>query len=149
MENKVLKFGYEDTDKKIEVELYGLSFEADIKSQDIEELKNIKDDVKLEELEKIIDKHLGKNAVEKINEKRKQDGYNEIDEDVAMKIIMFIIKVYANTMLEGLTDITDEIDNRIDNTMNKINEVKNYRNREEKRNYNTNQYRGRRNYRRY
>lgn len=149
MENEVLKFGYEDTDKKIEVDLYGLSFEVDVKSKDIEKLKNIKDDVKLEELEEIIDKHLGKNAVEKINQKRKQDGYNEIDEDIATQIIIFIIKVYTNTMLGGLTDITDDIDNKIDNTMRKINEVKNYRNREERRNYNRNEYRGRRNYRRY
>ena len=149
MENNRLKFGYEDTDKSIEIDLYGLVFKVNIENKDIKELENIKDNVELEELEEIINKYLGRNAIEKINTKRKQDGYNEINEDIATQIIICIMKAYANTMIGSLTDITDDIDNKIDGTMKKINKVKNYRNRQEKTSYNRNQYRGKRNYRRY
>ena len=149
MENNRLKFGYEDTDKSIEIDLYGLIFKVNIENKDIKVLENIKDNVELEELEEIINKYLGRNAIEKINTKRKQDGYNEINEDIATQIIICIMKAYANTMIGSLTDITDDIDNKIDGTMKKINKVKNYRNRQEKTSYNRNQYRGKRNYRRY
>ena len=74
MENNRLKFGYEDTDKSIEIDLYGLIFKVNIENKDIKELENIKDNVELEELEEIINKYLGRNAIEKINTKRKQDG---------------------------------------------------------------------------
>lgn len=148
MGNNRLKFGYEDTDKSIEIDLYGIVFSVNIRNKNIKELENIKDDVELEELKEIINKYLGTNAVDRINQKRKEDGYNEIDEDIATQIIMCIIKAYANTMLSGLTDMTDSIDDKINNTMENINKINNYR--DKKTNYNRNPYRGnRRNYRRY
>lgn len=139
-----LKFGYEDTDKSIEIDLYGLIFSVNIKNKNIRELENIGDNVELGELKEIINKYLGTNAVDKINKKRKEDGFDEIDEDIATQIIMCIIKAYANTMLSGLTDVTNNIDNKINGTMQNINKINNYR---KKTNYNRNQYR--RNYRRY
>ena len=77
MNNKVMKFGYEDTDKKIEVELYGLVFEINkeaIINKDIKELDG-NDETKIEnEIEDV----LGKEAIEKINNKRIADGYGKM-----------------------------------------------------------------------
>lgn len=151
MENnkKKFSFGYEDTDKSIEIDLYGLIFKANVKNKDIEELKNIRDDIELSELEEIINKYLGRNAVEKINRQRKLDGYNEIDEDIATQIILCIIKAYTDTMLSGFTDTADNINRKINDINDGINNITNM-NREQRRNYSRNQYRGnRRNYRRY
>ena len=143
MNNKKIRFGYEDTDKSIEIELYGLVFKVNVKNKDIEDLKNIRDNVSLEELEGIINKYLGRNAVNEINRQRKQDGYNVIDEDIATQIIICIMRAYTNTMLSGLTDTMDDIDGKINNTIENVNKVKQF-NRYERRNYNR-----RGNYRRY
>lgn len=143
MNNRKISFGYEDTDKSIEIDLYGLVFKVNVKNRDIEDLKNIKDNVSLEELEGIINKYLGRNAVDEINRQRKQDGYGLIDEDIATQIIICIMRAYTNTMLSGLTDTMDDIDGKINNTMKNVNKVKQF-NRYERRNYNR-----RGNYRRY
>lgn len=138
--SKRLSFGYEDTDKKIEIDLYGLVFEVKLKNEDIQDLRNIKDDIKLKELEVLIDKYLGKNAVEQINNKRKEDGHKEIDEDVAIQIIICMMKAYSNVSLSGLTDTIDDIDGKINNTIANMNKVKQF-NRNGRRNYNRKSYR--------
>ena len=44
MESKRVSFGYEDTDQKIEVELYGLVFEINKKSIVDKDLNDIRED---------------------------------------------------------------------------------------------------------
>ena len=144
MNNKRVSFGYEDTDKKIEIDLYGLVFE--IKNIDnVEELENL-DENDSNEIEAQIDKILGKGAVEKINKKRINDGYSEMTLDVELNVIGCIMSAYAETMIKNPI-------NKVTNTVEKINrDMNNFSgtNREQRRNYNRNQYRGnRRNYRRY
>ena len=147
MEDKRLKFGYEDTDKKIEIELYGIVFEIN-NLDNIEELKNLdKKDSNIIEVQ--LEKILGERSIEKINEKRRNDGYKELDLNIELNILGCIFETYAKSMTGN---VIGRVTNAVDN-MNKdierakgLSEVK----KEQRRNYNRNQYREkRRNYRRY
>ena len=93
MENKRISFGYEDTDKKIEVDFYGLTFEIN-NLDGIGELKKLdqdNEDVVEAQLEKI----LGKGAIEKINRKRVSDGYKELDLNIELNMLGCIFEAYA------------------------------------------------------
>ena len=107
MNNKVMKFGYEDTDKKIEVELYGLVFEINkevIINKDIKELDG-NDETKIEnEIEDV----LGKGTIEKLNNKRIADGYGKMTLDVEVAVLTCIYKAYI-TATTG--NMIDEINN--------------------------------------
>ena len=71
-DRRIRKFGYEDTDKKIEIELYGITFEIkDLNS--IEEIEKLdKNDKNV--IETYLRKVLGQTCIEKINNKRKGDN---------------------------------------------------------------------------
>lgn len=141
-ENKRISFGYEDTDKKIEIRLYGLDFEIN-NLDSIEELENLDRDNK-NVIEAQLEKILGNGAIEKINRKRTSDGYSKLDLNIELNILGCIFETYAKSM-------TGNVLGRVTNAVNDINkDINNNFNREQRRNYNRNQYRGnRRNYRRY
>lgn len=145
-DKKVLSFGYEDTDKSIEIELYGLVFE--IKNLDnIKELENL-DRNNSNIIEAQLEKILGEGSIEKINRKRISDGYKELDLNIELNILGCIFETYAKSMtgsvIGRVTKAVDDINKDINTNMNRE-QKRNYN-----RNYNTNQYRGnRRNYRRY
>jgi len=145
MENKRLSFGYEDTDKKIEIELYGLVFEINkekIINKDIESINENDEDTVKREIEEVI----GEGSVEKINNKRISDGYNKMTLDVEIAVLTCIYKSYI-TATSGT--MVDEIIQTNRNMEDKAKSLSNI-NREQRRNYNKNQYRrNRRNYRRY
>lgn len=144
-DKKVLSFGYEDTDKKLEIELYGLVFEIR-NLNSIEELENL-DKNNYNSIEEQLEKILGKGSIEKINNKRRKDGYQDLDINIELNILGCIMETYAKSMtnntlgrvLDSVNDMNKDIDNVINNNFN----------RNQRRNYNRNQYRGNRNYRRY
>lgn len=135
MNNNIMKFGYEDTDKKIKVELYGIVFEIKLDNKKIEELTKIKNDISLEEMEKYLDEILGENAVKTINEKRKLDGYKEIDENIALQIFMCVFQAYSESYIGNITNYMKNSNTKLENQYNRMNR-------------NVNKYK-RRNYRRY
>lgn len=146
MENNRLKFGYEDTDKSIEIDLYGLVFEIN-NLDSIEDSENLdKNDSNV--IEAQLEKILGQGAIEKINNKRISDGCKKLDLNIESNILGCILETYAKGM-------TGNVLGRVENTVNDINKDiervnnTNKMNREQRRNYSKNQYRGRRNYRRY
>ena len=143
-DKKRLSFGYEDTDKSIEIELYGLVFE--IKNlEDVKEYEKI-DRNNLDEVEAQIENILGKGSIDKINEKRKKDGYKELDISIELNILGCIFETYAKSMTDN---VLGKVTNAVDNVTKKIEKIENM-NREQRRNYNRNQYRNnRRSYRRY
>lgn len=135
MDNKIMKFGYEDTDKKIEVELYGLVFEINkekILDKNTDTLNSNDEQVIENEIKDII----GEDAIEKINNKRKADGYNEMTLDVEIAVLTCLYKAYmtasADTLVDGINQTTNKYANVFEN--------KKY-NRYERRNYNRNNYR--------
>lgn len=140
LENKRLSFGYKDTDKKIEVELYGLVFEIS-NLENVEELESI-DRSNVNEVEAQLEKILGYGAVEKINNKRLNDGYKKLDLSIELNILGCIFEAYAKS-------ITGNFTGKLLNTIHDVNKnMSNFGNEEEKRNYNRNRY-NRRGYRRY
>lgn len=150
MEEKRLKFGYEDTDKSIEIDLYGLVFE--IKNLDnLEELENLdKNDSNV--IETQLEKILGNGAIEKINKKRLSDGYHKLDLNIELNILGCIFETYAKSMTGNVLGRVENTVNYINKDMERANNINSFNrtNREYRRDYNRNQYRGnRRNYRRY
>lgn len=144
LENRRLSFGYEDTDKKLEIELYGLVFEIN-NFESVEKLEKI-DRNNINVIEAQINKILGDGAVEKINIKRNQDGYRNMDIKVELNVLGCIFETYAKSILGG---VTDKISNTVNEVKNSVNNLTNkYGNREQRRNHNRNN-RGHRNYRRY
>lgn len=129
-----MRIGYEETDKKIEIEIYGLKFE--IKNvEKIKEFENVEDD-DLSGLEKMIESLLGEGTIDKLNEQRKKDGYEKIDSAVALNILVGITQTYT-------TEYANNIMQPLEKSVNRIERLNNY-NRENRR-YN----RGKRRYGRY
>lgn len=141
-DKKIMSIGYEDTDKKLEIEIYGLKFEINKekinKNKKIDEINGNEND-----LENQIEELLGANAIEKINRKRISDGYSEMTIDVQVQVLKFIYITYIKSITTG---ITNDLTNVIEIEKNK---VINMQNRQEKRNYNRNRRYNNRNYRRY
>lgn len=108
-----MRIGYENTDKKIEIEIYGLKFE--IKNVDkIKDYENVEDN-DLNGLEKMIESVLGKGSIEKINEQRKKDGYEEIDSSVALNLLIGIYQTYTSEYTENILQPFEKSINRINN----------------------------------
>lgn len=123
-----MRIGYENTDKKIEIEIYGLKFE--IKNVDkIKEYENVEDN-DLNGLEKMIESLIGEGSINKINEKREKDGYGKIDSAVALNILVGISQQYIAEYTENMMQPFEKSINRINN-FNR--ETRRYSNRGKKR----------------
>lgn len=90
------KIGYEQTDEKTLVEIYGLPFEVKKIGKDLvsklNELRN-KDVEEFDELYEYVDLFLGDGASDKINAKRKEDGYNELNYENILAILELVLSV--------------------------------------------------------
>lgn len=149
MKSKRVSFGYEDTDQKIEVDIYGLVFEINKKNIVDKDLNDISEEE--DSIEREIREVIGEDSIEKINNKRLKDGYDEMTLDVEIAVLTCIYKAYI-TATSG--NMIDEVMNTNKELENKARNLDSEMNREQRRNYNRsynrNQYRGnRRNYRRY
>jgi hypothetical protein len=108
-----MKIGYENTDKKIEIEIYGLKFE--IKNVDkIKEYENVEDN-DLNGLEKMIESLIGEGSINKINEQREKDGYGKIDSTIALNILVGISQQYIAEYTENIMQPFEKSINRINN----------------------------------
>ena len=108
-----MRIGYENTDKKIEIEIYGLKFE--IKNVDkIKEYENVEDN-DLNGLEKMIESLIGEGSINKINEQREKDGYGKIDSTIALNILVGISQQYIAEYTENIMQPFEKSINRINN----------------------------------
>ena len=123
----MIRLDYKDTDKKLQVEIYGLKFE--INSKELEEIdtKNINEEN--DKLDEIITKVLGKEAIEKINKKRKEDGYSEMDSSVKLTVVMFLVETYVNSAIDPIIKTFDKANRSYDKIMNNSKRIRNNRNR--------------------
>lgn len=144
MKSKRVSFGYEDTDQKIEVDIYGLVFEINKKNIVDKDLKDFNEDE--DTIEREIREVIGEDSIEKINNKRLKDGYDEMTLDVEIAVLTCIYKAYI-TATSG--NMIDEVMNTNKELENKARNLDSEMNREQRRNYNRNNYRRNRNYRRY
>lgn len=143
MESKRLSFGYEDTDKKIEVDLYGLIFEINkekIVDKDISKINEGNED----SIEREIKDVIGEDSIEKINKKRIEDGHEKMTLDVEIAVLTCIYKAYltatSGTMIDEIMNTNKEMEERAKDYIS---------NGQQRRGYNRNYRRNYRNYRRY
>jgi hypothetical protein len=95
----VNKISYENTDKKIVIDIYGIEFEIKkLRKEILEDLQKLKEEETedFESLYKYVDLFLGDGASEKINAQRKKDGYEPMNYEVILKIIDMVIGAYKD-----------------------------------------------------
>lgn len=123
------KLGYKDTDRELEIEIYGLTFKLpriNKKLQDdIKELEEKKEDIN--SLNESINLLLGENAVDKINKKRINDGYKELDILNIMQIISFIGQVIGKELVKIQIQNKEQFNNYKTNYRNNKPYNNNYR----------------------
>lgn len=116
MENKY-KFGYEDSDKVVKVDIYGLEFKVnDIKKEKIEEIQKNENDE--EKVDKCLKQMLGEDAIEKINKKRKEDGYEEMDIKTKVGVLAFTFQVYCEELVNNVQGLYDKMYKSVNNVSN-------------------------------
>lgn len=125
------KLNYEDTDRKIELEIYGLIFEVKKEIEDID-TKELKEQNKIN-ISEIIDKIFGNGATDKINKKRIQDGYEVMDTQVALTIISYAVNAYVNASVSPINEV-------INNYNYKVNKMNKFRSQNQRRNYRYRRY---------
>jgi hypothetical protein len=140
-DKKLMSIGYEDTDKKIEIDIYGIRFEIN------KEYLEKKENNAYEENE--LDKILGNGAIEKLNKKRLSDGYDEMTISVEMEIYGFILNSYIKAVTEPLlNNINGAVDEQVNKIKNMENRYNNQNRQQRRNNARNNNYR-RNKYRRY
>ena len=125
------KLNYEDTDRKIELEIYGLIFEVKKEIEDID-AKELKEQNKIN-ISEIIDKIFGNGATDKINKKRIQDGYEVMDTQVALTIISYAVNAYVNASVSPINEV-------INNYNYKVNKMNRFRSQNQRGNYRYRRY---------
>lgn len=120
-----MKIGYENTDKKIEIEIYGIPFE--IKNVDkIKEYEDVEDD-DLNGLEKLIETLLGKGAIDILNKQRENDGYEKINSSIALNILVAISQTYMNEYTNSVMQPLERNAERINKYNRETRKYNNYR----------------------
>lgn len=115
---KKYSLDYNDIDKKYEVEILGLVFNLNI--GEIEKARENKDNLSIDgQIERII----GEKSIEKINNKMKADGHNELTANGKTVILGFLIETYmkvlSNNMTNRVTSAIGNIQQDIDNNINR------------------------------
>jgi hypothetical protein len=142
---KKYSLDYNDIDKKYEVEILGLVFNLNI--GEIEKARENKDNLSIDgQIERII----GEKSIEKINNKMKADGHNELTANGKTVILGFLIETYmkvlSNNMTNRVTSAIGNIQQDIDNNINRAGR-RGFNNQYNNRNIY--KYNNRNNYRRY
>lgn len=142
MENKIYNIGYEQTDKELIVNIYGLDFKirsmsVELKSELEELIKDDNEDFEL--LYKIIDKMLEIGASEKINDKRLKDGYAKLSLQNIIAIVNLVTKVQAQEIVKEQVQGTEET-KQIFNDYNNQNGNRDYRRYNNRSNNNNGRY---------
>ena len=115
---KKYSLGYDSIDKEYEVEILGLVFNLNI--GEIEKARENKDNLSIDgQIERII----GEKSIEKINNKMKADGHNELTANGKTVILGFLIETYmkvlSNNMTNCVTSAIGNIQQDIDNNINR------------------------------
>ena len=99
---KILKFGYEELNNDLELDIFDIRFNIEINEEFLRKIKEFQnkvsdygeEDYKL--IEDFINDLLGENAYQKISDKYKKDLGKDIDVFVWVKVVMFIKKQLDN-----------------------------------------------------
>lgn len=116
----IMKIGYEDTDKKPLVDIYGSIFEMNMNENIIKELEDI-DKNDENGIEEIIEKIIGEGSIKKINDKRVSDGYEVMDLNEKVKLVGFLFVAYTKALTDSSIGKVEEAFNTLDKRINKFN----------------------------
>lgn len=111
------EIGYQDTDKEVEVKIFGLQFKIKgiLNEENIKEIEENKNNVEL--IDKQIKMLIGEDAIDKINKKRKEDGREEMDLIVKANVLGMLMGVYAEQIgtqaIDNISGTYDKIDSKI------------------------------------
>ena len=115
----MIRLDYRDTDKKLEVNIYGLIFNINSKELENIDTKNVNDN-----LDEIIKKVLGEDAIERLNNKRKEDGHEEMDSQVKLTIVTFLVETYVNASISPINNMVERTNNKYNNIDRKVNNIR-------------------------
>jgi hypothetical protein len=147
--NKAI-LNYEDVEKDLELEIFGITFSVDFNKEYIEELKKLNmdeaGDDEFAKLRLLLDKILGDGSYKKIEDKYKSDNKKDMGLGVIVKIYTFIFDQYAKAVANiknpnFMSYNKDDYRNNRNNNYNNRNS--NYNNRNNYNNNRNNNYRNR------
>ena len=122
---KNLEIRYEDTDKKLEVNLYGKKIfkinEGIVGELDTKKLQE--EEPSVEKMENI----LGEGAVDEINKIREVDGYDKMELSHELALVMYIIEYYVNTLIKPIDNMTNRYRKEYNKRRNNYNRNNRYR----------------------
>lgn len=126
IDNKKLRIGFEDTDKKTKIEIYGKEFEIDENRLSELNTNEVAEEKDVNVMYKILDEIVGDGTAETLNNIRKENGYEEMKVNHVLPILLKLLEVYTKKMFEPL----EEAENKFTDVYRKINryERRNYRN---------------------
>ena len=126
---KNLEIRYEDTDKKLEVNLYGKKIfkinEGIVGELDTKKLQE--EEPSVEKMEKLINDILGEGAVDEINKIREVDGYDKMELSHELALVMYIIEYYVNTLIKPIDNMTNRYRKEYNKRRNNYNRNNRYR----------------------
>lgn len=134
MENKINKISFEDTDKDLDIEIYGEKFklnENKLINVNTDEIKEDED-----QLERLLEDILGEGSIEKLNKIRKENGYEKMEASQELAVLEAVIRVYTDAILKPIDSMANTYD-RVQNAGNRYNR----RNNQFRNGYNNNKYR--------
>ncbi len=141
VKNKRYSLGYEDVNRNIEIEIFGLDFKMNIYN-----IEHFKENTNNKSLDEQIDFIIGENATKRLNDKMVKDGHGEMMANDKTRIIGFLIETYTKVLTDNMMrKAKDGIENAKKEMSNNGNQ--NYMNRSQRR-YNE-RYNRRNNNRRY
>lgn len=132
MDNKMYSLNTDELENKIEINIDGIIFE--IKNvQSTNYYKNIdSDNVNIVDVE--IEKIIGENSIEKINNARKQRGKEELDLGIKLNLLLKLIGIYNVATTNNVSNTAYKV---VEDTNNAINNItKKYGNRQQRRTHN-------------
>ena len=123
---KLRKVSFEDTDKDLDIEIYGETFKLNenklinINVDEVRENEN--------ELETLLEDILGKGSIEKLNNIRKENGYEKMEASQELAVLEAVLRVYVDSILKPIEGMTNSY-NRVQNAGNRYDRRNNQYNR--------------------
>lgn len=109
-DKRIASLGYEELNKDLELEIFGLKFGIGLNEGYLKDLSKIEYENE-DSIKTVIDALLGNGSYEKIREKFKKDQGKEIDEFVWVKIILFVkqeFEIFMNSYKDNFTNIESQ-----------------------------------------
>lgn len=126
---------FKDTDRKFKEKIYGIEFEINVNELEKIDTNKVSEETNTND---ILEKILGEGACEKLNNKREENGYEKLNTNIGLAIIMAIVKDYVEFTINPIDEIANHynrVEKRITNINRKQRQSYNRRNNYNRRRY--------------